>query len=184
MTQRQFASGEVCWALNEGNGGSVVWKQTCGTGLPGFGGKTVYRTQTYNGGKTVFAYTNDNTKKASAPYTPASTNTSTETANENSGGHTSHAYQDPTWKWKNYDSAKVTFTCQDCGKELILEASVKKETTEPTCTKNGETVYTASVELDGTTFKEKKSLRRKRLHTSLNLSQKTEQNHVTNRNAK
>ena len=156
MTAQQFASGEVCWALNEGNGGSVVWRQTCGTGLPGFGGKTVYRTQTYKSdGSTVFAYTNDGNKKATAYTAPTTTGSSGETASESSGEHT-HVYQEPTWKWEKYESAKAILTCQDCGEEFVLKASIKKEVTEPTCTEDGETVYTASVERDGNTYKDKR----------------------------
>lgn len=167
MTQQQFTSGEVCYALNEGNGGSVAWKQTCGTGLPGFGGKTVYRAQTYKGdGSTVFAYTNDSNKKAAAynapaPYTAPSVDNSTENTSDNSGEHT-HVYQEPKWNWKKYESAKATLICQDCGEEFILKASVKKEVTEPTCTEDGETVYTASVERDGVTFKDKKVVEKER----------------------
>lgn len=157
MTQQQFASGEVCWALNEGNGGSVVWRQTCGTGLPAFGGKTVYRTQTYKSdGSAVFAYTNDGNKKAAVPYTAPTAGSSGESTDGNSGEHISHVYPEPTWEWKKYESAKAVFTCQDCGEQLILKASVKKETTEPTCTEDGETVYTASVERDGITYKDKR----------------------------
>ena len=161
MTQQQFASGEVCYALNAGNGGSVVWKQTCGTGFPGFGGKTVYRAQTYkNDGSTVFAYTNDSNKKvvtytAPAPYTSPAYASSGESTGDNSDGHT-HVYKEPEWNWKKYESAKATLTCQDCGEEFILKASVKKEVTEPTCTENGETVYKATVEKDGITFKDKR----------------------------
>lgn len=168
MTQQQFASGEVCWALNEGNGGSVVWKQTCGTGLPGFGGKTVYRAQTpRSDGSTVVAYTNDSTKKtvastAPAPYTaPATTGSSGESTGDNSGGHT-HVYQEPKWDWKKYESAKAVLTCQDCGEEFVLKASIKKEVTEPTCTEDGETVYKASVEKDGITFKDKRVVEKER----------------------
>ncbi|MDE6602301.1 MAG: hypothetical protein K2K90_09085 [Lachnospiraceae bacterium] len=168
MTAQQFASGEVCWALNEGNGGSVVWRQTCGAGLPGFGGKTVYRTQTYKSdGSAVYAYTNDGNKKAAAytaptvPYTaPAATGSSGETASESSGEHT-HVYQEPTWKWKKYESAKAILTCQDCGEEFVLKASIKKEVTEATCTEDGETVYTASVERDGNTYKDKRIVEKK-----------------------
>lgn len=169
MTQQQFASGEVCYALNEGNGGSFVWKQTCGTGLPGFGGKPVYRAQTYRSdGSTVFAYTNDNNKKVTAyttpaPYTaPAASTNSGETTNDSSGEHI-HIYQEPKWSWKKYESAKATLICQDCGEEFILKAPIKKEVTEPTCTEDGETVYKASVEKDGITFKDKKIVEKERL---------------------
>lgn len=167
MTQQQFSSGEVCYALNEGNGGSVVWKQTCGTGLPGFGGKTVYRAQTpKSDGSTVVAYTNDSTKKtvastAPAPYTAPTYASSGENTGNNSGGHT-HVYQEPKWDWKKYESAKAVLTCQDCGEEFVLKASIKKEVTEPTCTEDGETVYKASVEKDGITFKDKRVVEKER----------------------
>ncbi len=176
MTQQQFASGEVCYALNEGNGGSVAWKQTCGTGLPTFGGKTVYRAQTYKGdGSPVIAYTNNSNKKAAAytapaPYTAPSSDSSGESTDYNSGEHT-HVYQEPKWEWKKYESAKAVLTCQDCGEEFILKASIKKEVTEPTCTEDGEAVYTASVERDGITFKDKRVVEKERTGHKLPLEQ-------------
>ncbi len=167
MTRQQFASGEVCYALNEGNGGSVVWTQTCGTGLPAFGGKAVYRTQSNKSdGSTVFAYTNDSSKKAvtytaPAPYTAPAYASSGESTSANSDGHT-HVYQEPKWDWKKYESAKAVLTCQDCGEEFVLKASIEKEVTAPTCTEDGETVYKASVEKDGITFKEEKVVEKER----------------------
>lgn len=184
MTQQQFASGEVCYALNEGNGGSVAWKQTCGTGLPTFGGKTVYRAQTYKGdGSTVIAYTNDSNKKvaaytAPAPYTAPSAGSSDGSTDDNAGEHT-HVYQEPKWEWKKYESAKATLTCQDCGEEFILKASIKKEVTEPTCTEDGETVYTASVERDGITFKDKRVVEKERAGHTFPLAQITTNATVT-----
>ena len=180
MTQQQFSSGEVCYALNEGNGGSVVWKQTCGTGLPDFGGKAVYRTQSNKSdGSTVFAYTNDSNKKtvaytAPAPYTAPTYASSGENTGNNSGGHT-HVYQEPKWDWKKYESAKAVLTCQDCGEEFVLKASIKKEVTQPTCTEDGETVYKASVEKDGITFKEEKVVEKERTGHSKELEEIFEQ---------
>ncbi len=41
-TAAQFASGEVTYLLN-GDQATIVWYQTCGTGLPEFSGDTVYK---------------------------------------------------------------------------------------------------------------------------------------------
>ena len=155
MTQEQFASGEVCWLLNGGKSENVVWYQTCGAGFPAFGGKVVYQVQRQKTGgradEMIIAYTNEKEKKQAA----ANNASVEETDSENTDGH---IYQEPEWKWKEYRSATAIFTCQDCGEKLDLKASISKKTTEATCGKEGETVYTASVNRDGETYKDKKTV--------------------------
>lgn len=170
MTQQQFASGEVCWLLNEGKSENIVWHQTCGAGFPVFGGKTVYRTQAYkNDGSAVYAYTNDKNKKGvSAQAAPAATADSAGSSGENTDGSTDdtadgntegHVYEKPKWEWEKYESAKAVFTCRDCGEKLTLKASVSKKTTEATCAAEGKTVYTASVDRDGHTYRDTKTVK-------------------------
>ena len=55
LTADQFASGEATWLLN-GSSASGAWKQTCGTGLPTFSGKTVYQVKRCDG---VTVYSNE-----------------------------------------------------------------------------------------------------------------------------
>ena len=55
LTADQFASGEATWLLN-GSSASGAWKQTCGTGLPAFSGKTVYQVKRCDG---VTVYSNE-----------------------------------------------------------------------------------------------------------------------------
>jgi hypothetical protein len=56
-----------------------------------------------------------------------------------------HAYGEPEWTWaEDYSAATAAFTC-DCGDMQTVEAVVTVETTEPTPTAEGLTVYTATV---------------------------------------
>lgn len=58
VTRQQLASGEVTWMLNKGvTDGSQGWYQTCGEGLPGHSGETVYQVTGCNSNE-VF-YSND-----------------------------------------------------------------------------------------------------------------------------
>ncbi|OUP59801.1 hypothetical protein B5F14_06840 [Faecalitalea cylindroides] len=67
---------------------------------------------------------------------------------------TEHAYGEPTWEWsKNGQSATATFICDNDenhqeSKEASITSTVKEE---PTCTEDGITVYTATVEFNGKT---------------------------------
>lgn len=166
MTPQQFASGEVCWLLNEGRSENAVWHQTCGVGYPIFDGKTVYQTQTYRqGGNTkeaAVAYTNDkNKREMSSRITdsaaPANSDSNSEEAAD--GNTDGHVYQEPEWKWKKYESATAVFTCQDCGEQLILEAEISKKEKKATCTAAGEKVYTACVDRDGRKYEDKKRVK-------------------------
>ena len=155
MTQEQFASGEVCWLLNDGRSENVVWRQTCGAGFPAFGGKVVYQVRRPktggNADEMIVAYTNEKEKKQ------ASNNASTEESNsENTNGH---VYQEPEWEWKEFSFAKAVFTCQECGEKLSLEASISNKTTKATCGKEGETIYTAFVDRDGESYTDKKTVK-------------------------
>ncbi len=67
-----------------------------------------------------------------------------------------HSWGTPEWTWSgDYSSASATVTChvdsgrgdEVCGKTETVEAVITSETTEPTATKPGETVYTATATL-------------------------------------
>lgn len=158
MTQEQFASGEVCWLLNDGRSENVVWRQTCGAGFPAFGGKVVYQARRPKTGgsadEMIVVYANEEEKKTAANNTSAE-----ESDSEKTDGH---VYQEPEWEWKEFSFAKAVFTCQDCGEKLSLEAVISKKTTKATCGKEGETVYTASVDRDGVTYTDKRTVKLKK----------------------
>ncbi len=58
-----------------------------------------------------------------------------------------HVYgDDPSWNWSDdYLSAEAVFACTTCEDKQTVEATVTSVTKEPTCTEEGETVYTATV---------------------------------------
>lgn len=74
---------------------------------------------------------------------------------------TEHAYGEPTWEWsKNGQSATATFICDNDenhqeSKEASITSTVKEE---PTCTEDGITVYTATVEFNGQTYTDTKEI--------------------------
>ena len=74
---------------------------------------------------------------------------------------TEHAYGEPTWEWsKNGQSATATFICDNNenhqeSKEASITSTVKEE---PTCTEDGITTYTATVEFNGQTYTDTKDL--------------------------
>ena len=57
-----------------------------------------------------------------------------------------HAYGEPVFSWsEDYQTCTAVFTCESGDDEQSLECEVVSETTEPTCTASGKTVYTATV---------------------------------------
>ncbi|MCM1105070.1 MAG: hypothetical protein NC409_13310 [Clostridium sp.] len=164
MTLQQFASGEVCWLLNDGKSENVVWYQTCGAGFPGFGGKVVYQVQRPKaGGKAgemILVYTNAKENKQTAADSAY--------VEESDSGNHEHVYQEPEWEWKEYKAATAVFTCRDCGEKLTLEAKITEEVKAATCGAAGENIYTASVERNGETYQDRKTVKGKKLpHATL-----------------
>lgn len=160
MSTERFASGEVCWLLNGEKSENVVWYQTCGTGFPTFSGKTVYRVQRQKEGgradEMIVAYTNEKEQKRAADNAPEQTQDSGASA-------ATHVYQEPEWEWEDYKAAKAVFTCRDCGEKRTREAVITKSTKAATCAAQGETVYTAIVELDGKTYEDRKTIHSEKL---------------------
>lgn len=79
------------------------------------------------------------------------------TVTEKPQQHT-HEYGDPVFEWAEDYSCKAVFTCKDKDDEQTLDCTVTSEVTDPTCTKDGETVYTATVEFDGQTYTDTKTV--------------------------
>jgi hypothetical protein len=70
-----------------------------------------------------------------------------------------HAYGEPEWTWteeKEGYTVTVKFVCERCGDEQVIDATVSAETTEPTCTKNGKIVYTATAEFESNPYVDSK----------------------------
>ncbi|MCR5121370.1 MAG: hypothetical protein K6B74_03005 [Ruminococcus sp.] len=66
---------------------------------------------------------------------------------------TGHSYNEPVWSWSDdLTSATAKFTCEKCGKTETVKAAVAINDRPVTCTENGETVYTATVEFEGKTY--------------------------------
>ena len=74
------------------------------------------------------------------------------------GSH-EHTYAEPQWTWAADNStATATFTCSDCDDEQIVNATVTSNTTEPTCTTDGKTVYSATVTFGGESYTDAKTV--------------------------
>ena len=65
-----------------------------------------------------------------------------------------HDWGEPNWQWTNDGTAAaVSFTCQrDNTHTQSPSVNIESTTTDPDCTKDGQTLYTASAILDGTTY--------------------------------
>lgn len=126
------------------------------------GNSTSY-TITVNNGHTFLNYvsnndatcTSDGTKTAKCEYCDATdTVTDKDTA-------TGHDWSEPVWNWSDdCKTCNVTFTCKNDKNHVeTLTANVTSAVkTEATCTVNGVTAYTASVEFNGATYSDTKEL--------------------------
>lgn len=99
--------------------------------------------------------TDDGTETAKCDYCEA-TDTRTD-----AGSATGHDWDEPVWSWsQDGKTCTVTFTCQnDSSHTEQPEVNVTSEVTVPaTCTDDGTTTYTASIELNGQTYKDSKDV--------------------------
>ena len=61
-----------------------------------------------------------------------------------------HEYGEPEFIWsEDYKSCTVVFTCESGDDEQRIECEVSGSITEPTCTEDGKTVYTATASFSG-----------------------------------
>lgn len=64
-----------------------------------------------------------------------------------------HDYENPRFMWSADKTCTASFTCVKCGNLIDNQTcEVTSETTEATCTEEGRTIYTATVEMEGTTY--------------------------------
>lgn len=60
----------------------------------------------------------------------------------------SYDYTNVSWTWENFEKAQLILNCTtDQSHTMQFEATIEKKRTEPTCTKAGECIYTASVKM-------------------------------------
>ncbi len=73
---------------------------------------------------------------------------------------TGHDWGEPEWTWsEDYTKATAKFVCNNNEEHVKeIEAVVTTETTDATCEEDGKTVYTATVELDGETYTDTKTV--------------------------
>lgn len=58
---------------------------------------------------------------------------------------TGHVYGTPEFNWsRDYQSCTAVFTCGSCNDEQEVKCTITCNTTDPTCTEDGKTVYTAT----------------------------------------
>ena len=70
-----------------------------------------------------------------------------------------HSFELVRWTWnEDLSSAIAVFACPQDGVSKSIEATVTSETTDPTCTETGKTVYTATVEFEGETYTDTKEV--------------------------
>lgn len=64
---------------------------------------------------------------------------------ETPGEHT-HSYDRPEFNWsEDNQTCTAVFICESCNDKRKIECDITSETTDPTCTEDGKTVYTATV---------------------------------------
>ncbi len=70
-----------------------------------------------------------------------------------------HAYGEPTFVWADDNSAKAEMVCGKCDESKTKACEVSYEqTVAPTCTKEGEAVYTATITVDEETYTDTKTV--------------------------
>ena len=69
----------------------------------------------------------------------------------------SHAYGEPKFEWsKDNETCTAVFNCESCDDEQRIECDITSERTDPTCTEDGKTVYTATVSFEGKEYADTK----------------------------
>ena len=69
-----------------------------------------------------------------------------------------HEYGQPKWTWTvGFDSATATFACVREDDTQVINADISSVTEQPTCDKNGKTVYTAAVLFGGKEYRNEKT---------------------------
>lgn len=65
----------------------------------------------------------------------------------------SHEYNEPVFTWNKDNTCTATYSCKNCDKIIKDQiCEVTSTTTEATCTTEGKTVYTATIDVNGTVY--------------------------------
>ena len=71
-----------------------------------------------------------------------------------------HKFGEPVWTWnKKYTTAAISFPCTQCNTVQGTTAVIKSVKTEPTYTKEGKIVYTATAKFEGKTYTDTQEVR-------------------------
>ena len=82
---------------------------------------------------------------------------------------TGHSYGMPAFAWnEDYTACTVTFACEKGDDTQVLSAEITSSTTEPTCTVDGKTVYTARILFLGVQYTDTKTVVLDKLEHSYN----------------
>ena len=72
-----------------------------------------------------------------------------------------HSFNAPVWTWKGFTSATAKFVCTGCAEEITATAEgddiTQNVVAEPTDSTTGQTVYTASVTVEGVEYTDQKT---------------------------
>ena len=162
-TTTQFASGEVCYLLNEGKtDGTQRWYQNLaavgGDAYPHLNDTDKENTTVYGAyihGEATLTYRNDNNNTHAHAYDSK--------AHDEENGNHDMSY-DGQFTWTDNDNnatATAIFTCSVCGKvvepELTVEHDDSHTNTEADCLNNGFKYYKTSYAFDGNTITDKYS---------------------------
>ncbi|MDE6584239.1 MAG: hypothetical protein K2K15_02445, partial [Anaeroplasmataceae bacterium] len=70
----------------------------------------------------------------------------------------SYDYTNVSWSWENYDKAELILHCtSDYSHTMKFDATIEERRTEPSCTKEGEASYTASVKIGEKIYRDTKT---------------------------
>ena len=70
-----------------------------------------------------------------------------------------HVFGEPKWTWnEDYSSAVATFLCEDCGAARSVRAEIEEEIVKASCEEDGSATYTATVEFEGETYTDVKTV--------------------------
>ena len=67
---------------------------------------------------------------------------------------TGHSFGEPVFDWTGYTECNATVICQVCKQEEILDCIITSQTTDATCMTEGLTIYTASCDVNGMTYRD------------------------------
>ena len=68
-----------------------------------------------------------------------------------------HKYSSASWTWDDVTAASAALTCDVCGRENVVGATVQSNAIDATCESSGEISSTATITVNGTTYTDSKT---------------------------